>query len=154
MTSIPFDQAAFAHTTTEVVLTILEIDNAELATPIRVVNNREDIIHNLETYQGFYFFIQKPTNMANELPRAQLSVCNVDQAIVEAVRSVQAPLDVVIKTILASSPNTIEDGPYTMKLRDVSYNRGVVSGSLMVEDIMNEPYPADIYDPTNAPGLF
>ena len=154
MTSSNYDQAAFAHETSEVLLTILELVSVDLAVPLRVVNNSEDIVHLGDTYQAFPFFVKKPTNLPNEMPRAELSICNVDQQIVEAVRDVDTPLTVTITQILASSLNTIEDGPYTLVLRDVAYNYGVVSGSLEVDDILNEPYPADTYDPVVAPGLF
>jgi hypothetical protein len=155
MTSNNYDQAAFAHETSEVLLTILELDCVDLASPIRAVNNREDIIHLGNTYLGgLPFFVKKPPNVPNEMPRAELSICNVDRVIVDAIRSIATPLTVTITQILASSLDTIEDGPYTLILRDVNYNYGIVAGSLEVDDILNEPYPADNYDPIVTPGLF
>jgi hypothetical protein len=153
-TSANYDRAAFAHKTSEVLLTLLELDGEDLGAPIRVVNNKEDITHLGNVYQGFPFFVKKPTNLPHEMPRAELSVCNVDRMIVDAVRDVDSPLTVTITQILASDLDTIEDGPYSLILRDVGFNYGVVFGSLMVDDILNEPYPADTYDPVVAPGLF
>lgn len=154
MTSTTYDRAAFAHETNESVLTLLELDNAEMGTPIRVTNNRGDITHGGNVYTAFPFFIKKPNNLPDEMPRAELSVCGVDQTVVDAIRSISIPLEATITTVLGSTPDVIEDGPYVMTLRDVVYSEGVVSGSLVLDDIMNEPYPADAYDPINSPGLF
>jgi hypothetical protein len=88
------------------------------------------------------------------MPNVTLSIDNVDRQIVNAVRALTGPPTVTVSVVLASSPNTIEAGPYQMTLRDASYDSLVVSGTLSVEDMMNEPYPVDLMTPANFPGLF
>jgi len=154
MTSTTYDQTAFAHFTNEAVMCFLELDNADLASPIRVVNGKLDIVSNGNTYQGFPFFATKPSNIQGELPQASLTICNVDRQIVEAIRSISSPLSVTMFTTLLSTPNVIEDGPYSLILRDVGYNYFNVTGRLTIDDFRNEPFPADIFDPVVAPGLF
>lgn len=154
MTSSNFDQVAFAHNTSDALLTMLELANSELPATIRVVCAKYNVTSGGYVYQAFPFFVTKPTRLPEELPSAQLSICNVDRKIVEAVRSVSTPIEVTMFSVLASTPNVVEDGPYTLKLRDVGYSYSVVTGKLTVDDIRSEPYPADLFDPSTAPGIF
>jgi hypothetical protein len=147
-------KAVFDQQTEEVFLILLEIDHDNLATPLRVVNNYENITSNGDLYYGFPFSVSLPSEMEDELPAVKLTIDNVDRQIVEAVRSITSPATVSLSLILASSPNNIERGPYVLKMRNVQYDAMSVSADLMVDDIYNEPYPGITYSPTNFPGLF
>jgi hypothetical protein len=152
--SSTFKAAAFAPETDQIYLLLLVIDHADLAQPIRVVNNYADVVSNGDTYIGCPFEITLPPDNDESLSAAQLAIQNVDRQIVQAVREIDSAPDVTLSVVLAASPNTIEAGPYAMTLRDVSYDALVVTGSLSVEDMMNEPYPGDFFTPGEFPGLF
>ena len=149
-----FRQAAYAQETDQVFLVILEINHASLAEPIRVVNNYENITSNGNLYVGCPFDIELPGDFEDALPSVTLTVCNVDRQIVEAVRSVTGPPTISIAVVLASSPDSIEAGPFVMTLRTASYNSLIVSGTIMPEDVLNEAYPGEYFTPGNFPGLF
>lgn len=152
--SSTFRAAAFAQETDQIYLLLLTIDHADLAAPIRVVNNYADVVSSGDTYTGMPFEITLPPDNDESLSSAQLSIQNVDRQIVQAVRDIDSAPTVTLSVVLAASPNTIEAGPYEMTLRDVSYDALVVTGSLSVEDMMNEPYPGDFFTPGEFPGLF
>lgn len=61
---------------------------------------------------------------------------------------------VTLSLVMASTPDTIEAGPFTFNLREVEYDAEFVSGNLLFEDILNEPFPADSFTPARFPGLF
>lgn len=63
-------------------------------------------------------------------------------------------MTVDLSVVLASSPSTIEAGPYRFTLRDVMYDAAIVEGTMRFEDVLNEPYPADSFTPARFPGLF
>jgi hypothetical protein len=58
------------------------------------------------------------------------------------------------EVVLASSPDTVEAGPFTMTLVAAEYDALVVTGELAFEDVLNEPFPGHGYIPSEYPGLF
>jgi hypothetical protein len=83
-----------------------------------------------------------------------LSIDNVDRTIVEAVRTVSSPPTASLSVVLASDPDTVEAGPFELTIREVQYDALVVTATMAVEDILNEPFPGDLFTPQNFPGLF
>jgi hypothetical protein len=53
-------------------LVLLEIDRADLVTPIRVVNDATDLVHNGNTFTGLPFEITLPDDPEQGMPQAQL----------------------------------------------------------------------------------
>ena len=145
---------AFAQQTDQVYLVLLEIDNGEMASPIRVVNNYADVVSGGETYTAYPFDITLPTDADDAIPQATLTIDNVDRVITDAIREMVGSATVTISVVLAASPSTIEAGPYVMNLRNVTWNALTVSGQLAAEDVLNEPYPGEYMTPELFPGLF
>jgi hypothetical protein len=57
--------------------------------------------------------------------------------------------------VLASSPNTIEAGPFAMSLQQAQADAQTITGTLGYEsDIFSQQVPAQQYLPTSSPGLF
>jgi hypothetical protein len=88
------------------------------------------------------------------LPGTTLQIQNVDREIVDIVRTLTKPPDITISVVLASAPDTVLRGPYTLKLRNVTWDALYVSGSLMIEDVLNEPVPGESMTPELFPGIF
>lgn len=148
-------RALFAQETGEVFLLLLTISHPSLAQPIRVVNNSEDVTSGGWVYQRFPFELALPPETEDAPPTVQLRIANADRQIVQAVRSLSgAAMTVDLSVVLASSPDTVEAGPYRFTLRDVSYNAAIVEGTLRFEDVLNEPFPADSFTPARFPGMF
>lgn len=152
--STTYKAAAYAQQTDQVFLVLLEIDHDALGAPIRIVNNYENVTHNGNLYTALPFAVTLPQDSDENMPAATLTVDNVDRQIVEAVRSMTGPATATLTVVLASQPDVIEAGPYTMTLRDTAYDAMTVTGRLDVEDMLNEPYPAESFTPNNFPGLF
>lgn len=152
--SLPALQATFAQETGEVFLMCLTISGAGLAQPIRLVNDMQDLNRAAGLFQAFPFELALPQDLEDQLPQVRLSVDNVDRQIVRAVRALTAPPTVTLEVVLASSPDTVEAGPFAMTLRLADYDAGTVSGMLGYEDMLNEPFPKDTFTPNNSPGLF
>jgi hypothetical protein len=148
-------RAIFAQETGEVFLLLLTIAHPQLAEPIRVVNNNEDVVSGGVTFQRFPFELALPPETEEAPPTVSLRIANADRQIVQAVRALAGDaMTVDVSVVLASSPDTIEAGPYRFTLRDVSYDAAIVEGTLRFEDVLNEPYPADSFTPARFPGLF
>jgi len=149
-------QAVYSQQTEEVFLMLLEISHDDIGPPTSLyfVNNYEDIYSNGQTYTGWPFEIHLPGDFDDQLPSIQLSIGNVAREIVDEIRTLNTAPDITLSVVLASSPNTVEAGPFEMKLRNVNYDAMVISGDLQGEDILNEPFPGHFYTPGNFPGLF
>jgi hypothetical protein len=152
--STNFKTDVFKQEGSEVYLVLVEITHASLATPIRVVNNYADVTSNGNTYSAFPFTINLPDDSDEGNSDVTLSIDNIDRTVVDAIRTLTGPPTVTISVILASAPNTLEAGPYAMTLRDSYYDSMVVTGTLAVEDMLNEPYPIDALTPAQFPNMF
>lgn len=155
-------RALAGEETGEVFLLLLTITNVGLAFPIRLVNDTQDLTRTRmvdgfpveETFLACPFQITLPEDREDELGRVTLAVDNVDRNIVAALRTVASVPAVSLEVVLASSPTTVEAGPFAFSLRDCTYDAFTVSGTLMFEDLLNEAYPTDTMNPAMFPSLF
>jgi len=147
-------QAVNAQETNEVFLLLLTLDHEDLAEPIRVVNNTEDVTSRGMTFVAYPFEIALPDEDPESVARVSLRIDNVDREIVRNLRAIQAPLSVALEVVMASSPDTVEAGPFNMTLVAAEYDALTVTGELAFEDVLNEPFPGQSYVPSEYPGLF
>ena len=133
---------------------ILELDHADLSSPIRVVNNDVDIVSNGDTYSAFPFQVTLPDEREDRPPTVRLVIGNVDLQIVTALLSITSAPTVDLSVVTSNDYDTLEVGPLSFNLKDVSYDSIVVEGNLVFEPILDEPFPANRFIPSSFPGLF
>lgn len=131
--------SAFAQETSEVWLVLLTLSHADLAQPLRFVNNTAAVVSRGETYVGFPFEITLPGEDGEAFGQARIRIDNVDRAIVNTVRSLDSPLQVLIEVVLASQPDTVEASFDGLTLRSAEYDALVVTGVLRFEEVLSEP---------------
>lgn len=139
--------------TGEVWLVLLTITHSTLPTPIRVVNNNEDITSRGNIYQAFPFEIILPSQDPDSIPKASLKFDNVDRTAISIIRGVEFPPAVTIEVILASQPDTIEVSFPNLTLRNVKYDAEAIEGELLFENLFSEPVTLTM-TPSRFPGLF
>jgi len=147
-------QAIFAQETDQTFLILLEIDHDDLGSPIRVVNNYSNVTSNGDTYTGYPFEIALLEDTGENIPEISLVIDNVDRQIVDAIRTCTGPPTIALSVILADSPNTVEYGPVDLTVRSAQYDAMTVTATISPDNILNEPYPGDLYSPQNFPALF
>ena len=147
-------QAVNAQEAEQVFLLLLTIDHADLVEPIRVVNNTEDVTSRGDLFVGYPFEIALPDEDPDSVARVTLRIDNIDRQIVQPLRAIPAPLSVALEVVLASSPDTVEAGPFNMTLVAAEYDALAIAGELAFEDVLNEPFPGHSYVPSEYPGLF
>lgn len=144
-----------AQDTDEVFLTLLRIEHADLGAPILLAYNTEPVVRTDGTYLPYPFRINLPTQSDEELPEVTLTVDNTDLAVNEKIRTLVGQPDVTFMVVLASSPDTVEAGPFAMKLATASATAESITGTLGQEgDIFSQQVPAQQYLPSNSRGLF
>lgn len=146
-------EAANAEWTDKVWLCLLEIQHPNLASPFRIVNNTEDVVSNGNTYLKAAFSLTLPDDI-DEAPSVNVEIDNVDRLIVDIARSVSSPATVLLTVVLADTPNSVEAGPFEMRLVRVGYDKMKVTGSLIYEDVLNEQFPSRTFNPARYPGLY
>jgi hypothetical protein len=103
---------------------------------------------------AYPFEVNLPDEDPDQLARVQLRIDNVDRVIIDSLRAITDPVTVSLEVIMASSPDTVEAGPFSMSLVSASYDTLLVTGDLVFEDVLNEPFPGGTYIPSDYPGLF
>lgn len=73
----------------------------------------------------------------------------------DKIKTLVGQPDVTFMVVLASSPDTVEAGPFVMKLSNAQATAESITGTLGQEgDIFSQQVPGQQYMPTNSPGLF
>lgn len=134
---------------------LLEISHAQLAVPVRVVNDTQDLVSNGDTYIALAFRVNLPDDVERALPRARLSVDNVGRELVQWLDASAGGKGskVRIMQVMRDTPDVVE-ADYTLDLLNVKQNAVEVSGELGYEDTLNAPAILASYRPDNAPGIF
>lgn len=74
--------------------------------------------------------------------------------LIEIIRGVVGPISVTMELVLASQPSTVELTVSGLQIREANYDVITINAQVMLEDIMNARYPADLITPVNYEGLF
>lgn len=145
-------QAALAQWTDEVFLECLTFEHSTLATPIRLVNDRQDLARTAGTFTAFPFGVQLHQRTSDSIATARITADNVDQRIITELRAIQTPRPTVTyELVLASSPNTVEQGPIEFEI--LGFVADAVSISLEVSfalGFLNQAFPKDFFGPANS----
>lgn len=154
MTTQAFISAVYRQETDEAFILLLTIDHPNLATAVRVCLNSQNITSRGNEYVAYPFEIDLPSDDPEQPSRVTLTIDNVDRSIVTAIRQLEGPPTVDLEVIMASTPDTVEAGPFSFTLRNANYDILSVEGELAFEDLLNEPFPAESFTPATHPGLF
>lgn len=152
--SLAARRALTGSETDEVFLILLTIASAEMAVPIRVVNDRANLTSRGNAFIAFPFDLVLPADDGETLSQVQLRIDNVDREIVAALRQLTTPPDVTMEVVRAAEPDIVEAGPFAMQLVAADYTALVVTGTLAFEDVLNARFPGDDFAPASHPGLF
>lgn len=148
-------QAMLAQETAEVFVPCLTIDHPDLPAPLRLAYNSEPLMRAAGEYRPYGFRINLPRQTEDETPALEVQVDNTDLEVNDAIRQLSGQPKVVFEVVLASSPDTVEAGPFEMSLQQATANAQTITGTLGYElDIFAQQVPGQQYVPTNSPGLF
>ena len=121
---------------------------------IRLVNNSEDIVSNGETFIAFPMRIRLPMDDGESTREVSIEFDNVSLALIDELRTVTSPIDVKVDMILSSNPDDIQISLDELKMRNVTYNKQIVSARLYLDSFLNVELTSERYSPKLYPGLF
>ena len=145
--------SAHAERTEEVWVVLLQADHPDLAEPIRICTNNENITSNGHEYIALPFEIELPGEDPEQPGRARVRIDNMSPVIIDTLRVISTPPTVTLRVILASQPNVIEAEFVGLVMRNAEYDASFVSAELNYESILVEP-AALTMTPSLFPGLF
>ena len=149
------EASVLANETTEEWILLLTVNHASFSGPQRFARRRTSIVSNSNTYNAAFFDLSFPDQTPNQLPRWQVTIDVVDQAVLAELRSVSTAPDIQIDVIRAAAPDTIEMTTGTdYKLRSLAYTGTTVTGEISMEDLLSEGFPGGRILPSNFPGGF
>lgn len=154
MTSATLKAAAFAEATGEVWLVLITLDHADLAEPLRFVNDNQNITSGGNEFLAFPFVFEEPDQGEGAGGLARIRIDNVDRQIAQTIRELQTAPDVTVQIVLASDPDTVERELGNLKLVSASWDRLEVSGDLSPVRDQDEPGCSWRFTPATAPALF
>jgi len=144
-----------AESTSEVWLIALKIDHVDLASPIYLVHNNQDLTLGGQAHTAYPFSVSLPSDDVDAPPTAKLIVDNISRTLIDEIRSVTGESPTFeLSVYLASDTATPQIGPVTLDSRSADYDTETISINLKVEDLGVEPYPYKSFTPEKFPGLF
>lgn len=147
-------QTLMAQETGAVHLLLVTIDHDELAEPVRVVDNTQNITSLGKLFVGLPFDIDLPTDRDDEMPRVRVRIDNVERTLVESIESIATPPSITLEVVLASDPDTVEASFEGFTLRPVRYTALTIEGDAALEDILGEPWPAHSFSSADFLGMW
>lgn len=150
--SAPAVEALMAANTNEVFILLVTFwHGSEI---YRCCLNTENIVSNGLEYTAMYFEFLLP-EVGDRAPQGcEIRVDNVDPRMVDMLRRVVTPVQVKIELVLASQPDVVEMTLEDLVMREATWSVSSISGKLMIEDMLNTGFPANIYEPRTFQGIF
>lgn len=153
-TSLTVREAVFSQETSTAFLTLLTVDHENLDDPLRFTSDAVDTVSRNDTYTAFPFKFRLPAEESEKIPEVTLTIDNVSREITSVIRNLDTAPDVDLEIVTSDDPDTVEAGPFSFKLKDISYDRLTVEGKLKNPALDEAAFPADTFNPSTFPGLF
>jgi hypothetical protein len=83
-----------------------------------------------------------------------LEIDNIHRAYIEAIRSVFTPITCQVDIVMDNALDTIDASWPEFNLTQIKYNDTLITGTLTIETLVTEPYPAHSFVPSYFPGVF
>jgi hypothetical protein len=136
-------------------VTLLEITHSLLVTPVRVVNDNQDIVSSGVTFTAFGFSLTLPDDISQQIPRARITLDNVGRELTQWIDASQGGrgAQVRVMQVMRNTPNVLEFD-ITLDLLNVRQNLLQISGELGFDNTLNIAALPMTYRPEVTPELF
>jgi hypothetical protein len=170
LTSLNFRQAAYAPETGRVIIALITIDHPELATPIRIstdptarltgegYTDDTDVVYGTVSRSNTFVFLPVKIGLPNDTDEGPgemtLEIDNIHRQYTATIRTITTPPTVQVELVLDNALDTVEAQWPEFLLTDIKYNATVITGTLKLETLEREPFPAGSFSPAYFGGLF
>ena len=162
--SLTFREAINAQQTGEVAIYLLTITHPDAAGPLRLSSDPTERVSDVPlsyktvSRSNDYVFvpmaIQWPDETDMAAPRAAIRIAGANRVATELVREFNTPAKMIIETVLASAPDTVEFATPELDIISARLTSGDIILDVALNSMEQEPYPAHNFHPSSNPGLF
>ncbi|GAB2913667.1 DUF1833 family protein [Paralcaligenes ginsengisoli] len=134
-------------------LVMLEITHADLAQPVRVVNDTQNLTSNGNEFIACAFQVTLPDDVDGQIPQAQLSIDNIGRELtqwLEYSRGGQGAKCRIIQ-VMRSAPD-LHEFDMTLDLTNLNINNLTVTGTLGFVNTLGQVGTVTTFNPTTNPG--
>lgn len=139
-------------------LQMVELTWSETEDPLYFVQNNVNVVSSAlgtsETYVAANFSIKIPNESESEVQDSSITISGINRQITEIVRSIENPPTIRMFIVREDTPNTIERGPFSFKLRNTNITLNSISGSLLYEYTLRNNISTMSINSQIFPGLF
>lgn len=136
-------------------LILLEITHSALVTPIRVVNDVQNITVGGNVYTALPFRVTLPDDVKGQIPQAKLEIDNIGRELTQwlEVSGGGQGAKCKIMQVMRSDLSTIEF-QITLDLTNLTITNEVVTGTLGFVNTLGQVSTTSTFNPSSAPGLW
>lgn len=136
-------------------LVLLEISHPDLETPIRVVNDVQNVTSQGKEYTGMPFNVTLPDDIRSQIPHAILEVDNIGRELTTWLEYSRGGQNAKcrIMQILKSDPDQIELD-ITMDLTEMVITNQTVKAKIGFVNVLGQAAVTTTFTPRSAPGLW
>jgi hypothetical protein len=161
-----FLRAANAQETGVFPILLLTITDPSLTEDIRISTDATQRVEETATAvvygtisngETFYFIplaIKLPDDVDEGPQSMTVQIDNVSRELVAVVRGLTTPPSVNVDIVLSSDTNTVVGSWPEFLLTNIRTDAQTISGELVLEILINEPFPAGTFNPSEFPGCF
>lgn len=167
-TSLNFRQAAYAAETGRVPIALITLDHEDLADPIRIstdptqelsglTTDEEKVYGTVSNGENYVFLpvrLKLPDDTDEGPGEMQLEFDNIHRAYTSAIRSISTPVSCQVDIVMDNALDTIDASWPEFYVTNIVYNATTITGTLKLETLEREPFPAGSFVPSYFPGLF
>ena len=136
-------------------LTLLEFEHPDLADPLRLVNDTQDLVSNGNTYQRLRFAARKPSQQEGQQPTAVIDIGRVDTLvdIIDRTNGAEGATANLLE-IARAEPDDIKFEFRGLQVVGIQATSERISIRLGLPNTLNRPAVTKRFEPSTAPGLF
>jgi hypothetical protein len=166
--SLNFRQAAYAQETGRVLICLLTLTHEDLTEPIRLSTDPTqriaeyttdtEVVYGTVSRGNTYLFLPMRIRLPNESDEGPgemtIEIDNVHRTYTETIRSLVTPVIVNTEIVMDNALDTVEVQWPEFAINNIKYNSTTITGTLTLELLEREPFPAGTFTPAYFPGLF
>ena len=132
-------------------LECLTFNHPDLSEPIRIVNDRVNLVRTAGTFLAFPFEVTLYQQSDESIAQARITADNVDQRIILELRAIQDDRPrVTYEAVRQTAPNTVIQGPMEFEIQGFVADVGTISLEVAFAlDFLNQSFPKDYFTPGN-----
>jgi hypothetical protein len=155
-----------AAETSTVLILLLTLTHPDWAEPVRLSTDptgrlsatTTDVLYGTISNGISYFFLPLKITLPSQTEEGPLKMRvvldNVSRDLIAQLRSLSSPPSVDVELVATAQPNVVLASWPQFLLVNVQYDALTISGDLVLEMLVHEPFPAGTFTPSEFAGLF